>query len=219
MNEKIEVACFQIITYMSTARTHFINAIQRAKEGKYDEATELIEEGEKAFELGHDAHADLLAMDMNGEIINESDETNKFSSSGGSMLLMHAEDQLMSAESFRILAEEFIELYMFGGTVEERMVPGAHAKYKASVYKKITNSNLFVESDVLQAEMINKETKKGVFCIDNQTYYNGNIIKNNINIKKKRIKYKIKRGLKKLVGDKLYNKIKTLIKGAKNEIK
>lgn len=114
---------------------------------------------------------------------------------------------------------EFIELYMFGGTVEERMVPGAHAKYKASVYKKITNSNLFVESDVLQAEMINKETKKGVFCIDNQTYYNGNIIKNNINIKKKRIKYKIKRGLKKLVGDKLYNKIKTLIKGAKNEIK
>ena len=27
------------------------------------------------------------------------------------MLLMHAEDQLMSAESFRILAEEFIELY------------------------------------------------------------------------------------------------------------
>ena len=111
MNEKIEVACFQIITYMSTSRTHFINAIQRAKEGKYDEATELIEEGEKAFELGHDAHADLLAMDMNGEIINESDETNKFSSSGGSMLLMHAEDQLMSAESFRILAEEFIELY------------------------------------------------------------------------------------------------------------
>ena len=51
MNEKIEVACFQIITYVSTARTHFINAIQRAKEGKYDEATELIEEGEKAFVL------------------------------------------------------------------------------------------------------------------------------------------------------------------------
>ena len=99
MNEKIEVACFQIITHVSTARTHFINAIQCAKEGKYAEAAELIEEGEKAFALGHDTHADLLAMDMNGEIINESD------------LLMHAEDQLMSAESFHILAEEFIELY------------------------------------------------------------------------------------------------------------
>lgn len=27
------------------------------------------------------------------------------------MILMHAEDQLMSAEAFRILADEFIELY------------------------------------------------------------------------------------------------------------
>ena len=38
MDEKFETACFQIITYVGTARTHFINAIQCAKEGKYDEA-------------------------------------------------------------------------------------------------------------------------------------------------------------------------------------
>ena len=31
--------------------------------------------------------------------------------SNGYMLLMHAEDQLMSAEAFRILADEFITLY------------------------------------------------------------------------------------------------------------
>ena len=41
MDEKFELACFQIITYVGTARTHFINAIQCAKEGKYDEAAEL----------------------------------------------------------------------------------------------------------------------------------------------------------------------------------
>jgi len=40
-----------------------------------------------------------LVMDANGEISN------------GYMLLMHAEDQLMSAEGFRILADEFIALY------------------------------------------------------------------------------------------------------------
>ena len=34
MDEKFELACFQIITYVGTARTHFINAIQCAKEGK-----------------------------------------------------------------------------------------------------------------------------------------------------------------------------------------
>ena len=33
MNEKFELSCFQIITYVGTARTHFINAIHCAKEG------------------------------------------------------------------------------------------------------------------------------------------------------------------------------------------
>ena len=89
MDEKFETACFQIITYVGTARTHFIN----------DEAAELIKQGDEAFSLGHNVHADLLAMDANGEISN------------GYMLLMHAEDQLMSAEGFRILADEFIALY------------------------------------------------------------------------------------------------------------
>ena len=63
MDEKFETACFQIITYVGTARTHFINAIQCAKEGKYDEAAELIKQGDEAFSLGHNAHADLLTMD------------------------------------------------------------------------------------------------------------------------------------------------------------
>ena len=52
MDEKFETACFQIITYVGTARTHFINAIQCAKEGKYDEAAELIKQGDEAFSLG-----------------------------------------------------------------------------------------------------------------------------------------------------------------------
>ena len=52
MDEKFELACFQIITYVGTARTHFINAIQCAKEGKYDEAAELIKIKEmKPFHL------------------------------------------------------------------------------------------------------------------------------------------------------------------------
>ena len=67
MNEKFELSCFQIITYVGTARTHFINAIHCAKEGKYDEAAELIKQGDEAFSLGHNVHADLLAMDARSE--------------------------------------------------------------------------------------------------------------------------------------------------------
>lgn len=99
VSEQFEMLCFQVITFVGTARTHFINAIQSAKAGKFEEAQNLLKEGDSAFSQGHNGHADLLTMDANGEL------------SGGLMLLMHAEDQLMSAENFRILAQEFIELY------------------------------------------------------------------------------------------------------------
>ncbi len=99
VSEQFEMLCFQVITFVGTARTHFINAIQSAKAGNFEEAEKFLKEGDSAFSQGHNGHADLLTMDANGEL------------SGGLMLLMHAEDQLMSAENFRILAQEFIELY------------------------------------------------------------------------------------------------------------
>ena len=104
VSEQFEMLCFQVITYVGTARTHFINAIQSAKSGNFEEAQKLMKEGDEAFAQGHNGHADLLTMDANGEL------------TGGLMLLMHAEDQLMSAENFSILAKEFIELYQKMGT-------------------------------------------------------------------------------------------------------
>lgn len=99
MSEELVTSCFQLITYVGTARSCFINAIQKAKEGNYEEAEKMIKEGNDAFNQGHDVHLDLLAKEAGGE------------SSGGGLLMMHAEDQLMSAETFRVLAVEFIEVY------------------------------------------------------------------------------------------------------------
>ena len=47
MSEEMELACFQIITYVGTARSCYINAIQLAKEGKFDEADAMIKQGEE----------------------------------------------------------------------------------------------------------------------------------------------------------------------------
>ena len=101
MSEELVMSCFQLITYVGTARSCYINAIQKAKEGKYDEAEAeiLMKQGRDAFVQGHDGHADLLAKEANGEL----------KESG--LLLIHAEDQLMSAEGFQTIAEEFIALY------------------------------------------------------------------------------------------------------------
>ena len=99
MTPKMETSCFGIITYVGTARSCFINAIQCAKKGDFQEADALISQGDEAYTQGHHIHADLLTLDANGKLEH------------GGLILMHAEDQLMSAETFRVLAEEFIDVY------------------------------------------------------------------------------------------------------------
>lgn len=49
MDRELELLCFQIITYVGTARTHFINAIQSAKAGNYEEAGNLLKQGDEEF--------------------------------------------------------------------------------------------------------------------------------------------------------------------------
>ncbi|MBQ6488195.1 MAG: PTS lactose/cellobiose transporter subunit IIA [Solobacterium sp.] len=97
--EGIELVAFNIIASVGTARSCYIGAIDAAAEGKFDEARQMIKDGQEAFVLGHDAHMGLLTKMANGETV----ETN--------LLMLHAEDQLMSAEAFGILAERFIQLY------------------------------------------------------------------------------------------------------------
>ena len=95
----MESICFQIITSVGSAKSCFIEAIGYAKKGEFDEARKQITEGDQFFLEGHHAHADLIAQEAGGEPVQMS------------LILTHAEDQLMSAETARIYALEFIELY------------------------------------------------------------------------------------------------------------
>lgn len=96
----MEEACFQIIASVGAAKSMFIEAIGLAKEGKFDEARIKVDEGNDIFVEGHGVHLGLLQQDAAG-----------VGSTNVSLLLVHSEDQLMQAESFRILANEFIDLY------------------------------------------------------------------------------------------------------------
>ncbi len=97
--EGLEMVAFQIIAAVGAARSMYIQAIDLASEGKYDEARDLIKQGQEAFNGGHAAHGELLTKFANGEL------------PPMDILMTHAEDQLMSAEAFGILAEKFITLY------------------------------------------------------------------------------------------------------------
>ena len=98
MNE-LELTSLNIIANVGTARSNYIAAIDKASEGDFKEAERLIKEGEEAFNEGHQAHSQLLTKMANGEDVTMT------------LLLTHAEDQLMSAEAFGILAKKFITLY------------------------------------------------------------------------------------------------------------
>ena len=97
--EGLELVSFQIIAAAGSARSSYVEALQAAKEGRYDDAETLIKEGDEAFVEAHHVHADLIQKFAGGEEI------------GANILLIHAEDQVMSAEVLKIMAVEFIELY------------------------------------------------------------------------------------------------------------
>lgn len=96
--EGLELIAFEIISSVGTVRSCYIEAISEAKKGNYEKAEELIVEGEKVFIEGHDKHNELLQKEASGDnVVN--------------LLILHAEDQLMSAEGFKIIAQEFIDVY------------------------------------------------------------------------------------------------------------
>lgn len=97
--EGIELASFQIISAVGMARSCYIESIKAARHGEFAHAQSLIEEGAEAFVMGHYAHAQLIQEEANGGDVQTT------------LLLMHAEDQLMSAETFKILANEMMETY------------------------------------------------------------------------------------------------------------
>lgn len=107
--EGLEMICFQIISSVGTARSSYIEAIQKAKTGDFEGAKDCIAAGQQEFLKGHEAHFELLQKETKGEAV------------GGSLLLIHAEDQLMSAEGFKIIAEEMIANYQRIDALEKKL--------------------------------------------------------------------------------------------------
>ncbi|MEG0329025.1 MAG: PTS lactose/cellobiose transporter subunit IIA [Longicatena sp.] len=97
--ENLELVCFQIISAVGSARSSYVEAISIAKTGNFEEAINKIKEGDKEFLEGHRAHATLIQQEANDNPVHVN------------LLLVHAEDQLMSAETTKLIAEEIIELY------------------------------------------------------------------------------------------------------------
>ncbi len=96
--EKLELMSYQMISAVGTAKSNYVEAMRAAEKGDFDLADTMIKEGEEAFVNGHTAHASLIQKEASGEGVVPN------------VLLMHAEDQLMSAETIKLMAMEIIRL-------------------------------------------------------------------------------------------------------------
>ena len=97
--EGLELVSFQIIAAAGSARSSYVEALQAAKNGNFEEAEAMIKQGDTDFVEAHHVHAELIQKFAGGE------------DPGANILLIHAEDQVMSAEVLKLMALEFIELY------------------------------------------------------------------------------------------------------------
>lgn len=97
--EGLELISFQMISTAGTAKSTCFQAIKEAKAGRIAEAKKLIETANELFVEAHRVHAELIQREAGGNAVMMT------------MLLTHAEDQLMSAELSKDIAEEFIDLF------------------------------------------------------------------------------------------------------------
>lgn len=95
--ESIEVISCQLIAASGGAKSNYIEAIEYGKKGDFEKAEELIKDGAAIYLQGHEAHAKLIQLSANEKI-------------DISLLLIHAEDQMMNCETMKIFAEEMLYL-------------------------------------------------------------------------------------------------------------
>ena len=96
--EALENVSFKIISYAGSAKAKCYEALQCVKNSEYEKAEVLLKEGQELFVEAHKVHTQLIQQEANNEKVSPT------------LLLIHAEDQLMNAELSREYIMEIIAL-------------------------------------------------------------------------------------------------------------
>lgn len=97
--EENEQVAFNIIANVGSSKSLYMEIINKCEVGEFDDIDKMFEEAEGYLLEAHKTHAGLIQNEAQGG-------DTKFS-----LLLMHAEDQLMQTETIKILAKKFYKLY------------------------------------------------------------------------------------------------------------
>ncbi|UYO34369.1 PTS lactose/cellobiose transporter subunit IIA [Bacillus zhangzhouensis] len=94
-----EQVSFQLILHSGNARSKLLEALKQYREGLEEKAFGLMKEAEEDLQNAHDIHFQLVQKEAGGK-------TTSFS-----LLLIHAEDHLMSTITIKELVGELLPIF------------------------------------------------------------------------------------------------------------
>jgi PTS system cellobiose-specific IIA component len=95
----MEEIIMNLIVHSGEVRSYSMEAIQCAKQGNIAEAKELIEKAEAELSKAHNVQTSLIQKEASG------DKTEV------SLLMVHAQDHLMTSMTLKTLAVEIIDIH------------------------------------------------------------------------------------------------------------
>ena len=97
--EDLETVAMALIGHAGESKSLAYQALYAAKEGKFDEAAKLMEESGEEMLKSHEIQTNLIIKEASGEKLDTG------------LIMVHAQDHLMSAILLKDIVKEFIELY------------------------------------------------------------------------------------------------------------
>jgi len=101
--QDITNAAFELILYAGNGRSYAMEAIREAKRGNFEKAEELIAKAGEEIGQAHEVQTKLIQSEAGGQSVQLN------------MLMVHAQDHLMTSMVVRDLAKEIIDIYKGGG--------------------------------------------------------------------------------------------------------
>jgi len=90
---------FMLILHSGNARSKIIQALREYREGNVDESDNLLVQAEEDLKASHEIHFKMVQKEASGEKV-------EFA-----LLLMHAEDHLMSTLTMKELVRELLDIF------------------------------------------------------------------------------------------------------------
>lgn len=93
----MEETLFQIICSAGEARSLYVEAMRAVMKKDYEMASQKIKDGKRLLSESHDVHFNLVSEEAKGNKVEVR------------LLMVHAEDIMMSAETLGIIAETMLD--------------------------------------------------------------------------------------------------------------